>query len=326
VANTQISRYYKQLDTLFQEIAKRICRAGNSDPLAKEFRKRCKELGVPDEAIGALGKVEANRVAGQGSATLRQMALDKMLGMLGRLPEEGQDNVIADWVASYVGQRGSDRYYPSRKKDMMGTEQMVEATLQVSAMKNGIPPIVTSEQDPAVFAQTFLTAAVSALEAVQQGANPIESLAFVDIAIPAAIAHIQRLSQDPSRAPMAKQLMEAIKQTAGTVDKLRQFVSDMQQKQQEEAAQAQAQGGDGQQQLPPDVMEKLNIERAKGMNKIELMRMSHEQRSKQRDEQHQSEMARRMQDAQLSVAEKDLLTAAEIKRQRIKSENQPAVK
>lgn len=309
VANTQISRYYRQLDNLYRVVIKRMCSRTVTDPLAKEFRKRCEEAGVPEPALGKIVHVDACRVTGQGSAILRQQALDKLLSMSGRFPEAGQDAVWMDWIASTSGTRNAvDRYWPNRRKELVGTEQQAEAMLQVSAMYNGIAPVVTGEQDPLVFAMLFLQACQQALQSVMQGADPMKVIQFVDLAAPAAAAHGQRMAADPMRKDMVKKVDAQVKQIAGATDKLKAAVAKKAQEQ------AQQQPQNGQMQLPPEVMQDLAIKKAQADLKLQNMMLSHRQRLQQRAETHQADMAKRMTDVKADVAAKDLETASKIRR------------
>ena len=72
IGKTQLSRYYNQLDSFFEE---RYNRASdpNLNPITKsdkdaiEFQRRCRERGVPIQAMMDIDYVEATRTVGQGS-------------------------------------------------------------------------------------------------------------------------------------------------------------------------------------------------------------------------------------------------------------------
>lgn len=310
VKNTAISRYYQQLDHLFAEIVRRLCDLNSPEKEAHEFQERCKERGVEPECFGRV-TVEANRVVGAGSAALRQSALDKIMGLLPHLPEDGQQNLVSQWIAAYAGQRSVRLFNPQRKQTGMGNEQEAQAMLQVAGMKTGVPPVVTSEQNPVVYASTFLGAAGQALATVQQGANPLEVLKFVDAAVPAAMVHMRRFGQDPTRKPLVKQMGQMVKQIESVADQLRKQVGEQMQKQQ-----AQRKNGA---QLPPEIQQKLAIQAAQGQLKIQQMQLSHRQRLQQRAEQHRMELAAAANRVNLETASADLKTASEIKRNRLKS-------
>lgn len=317
VAGTAISRYYKQLDTLYTEIVKRLCKS--DDKLAKEWRSRCAERGVPKQCFTSIRKVEANRVSGQGSAALRQMSLDAIMQLIGRLPEEGQDALIIDWIAARSGQRNAKRYYPIKQYENMGTRDEVEAALQISAAKTVVPPVVASNQDPAVFASAFLGAAGQALGTVEQGANPMEVLQFVDTLMPAAQTHLQRLSQDPTRKQLAQELGKMFMDVGRVHDQVMQKTQAMMQEQ----AQQQAQAGPS---IPPEKQQEIMIKQAEAQQKLQAMQASHQQRMRQRAEIHQFDMVKQSQQLRADIASKDLSTASEIRRKRVQTAADVATK
>jgi len=312
VAGTQISRYYKQLDLFYTEIVRRLCNLNSTDALAREFQRRCIEQGVPREAFGRIGKVEAYRVSGEGSVTLRQNALDVLVQNIALFPEDGREQILCDWTASRVGQRNVKRYYPTKQRKTLGSEQEADAMLQVAAMKIGVPPVITSEQDPVVFASTFIGACGQAIGTVAQGAKIPEVLAFCELAMPAGIQHMQRFANDPTRQGIYKDLEKMFNEIASRVDQLEKIM----QKQMQEAAQQQQNAGP---QLPPDVQQKLAIEDAKGQLKLKQMYLSHQQRLQQRKEQHEQQIAADRQRTNAQVAALDVTTAAEVRRGALRS-------
>lgn len=313
VQGTQISHYYKQLDQLLAEMVRRLCLTTTTDELAKKFKERCERRRVPKEAFKHVRKVEANRVAGQGSASLRQQALDKLMSAITMYDEESRSNILCDWTAAHTGQRSVRRYCVSKKTEKMGTEQQVEAQLQVAAMKVGVPPIISPEQNPVVFAGVFLASSMQEIQTVQQGANPLQVLNFLHLAGPAAAQHLERFKDDPTRKGIHKQLQEMLKAVAKATDQIAAKVQQM-------AAQHQQQqpGANGSQ-LPPDVQQKLAIEDAKGQLKLKQMALSHQQRLQQRKEQHEMQIAAEAQRTQAQIASMDATTAAEIRRGGLRS-------
>lgn len=312
VAGTQIARYYKQLDILYKEIVSRLCNTTSTDPLAKSFQEKCLERGVLKEAFSKVSRVQAARVSGQGSASLRQASLDSIMGAIARLPEDGQDALMTDWIASRTGYRNARRYYPERRKDKMGNEQESDAMQQVAGMKIGVPPVITPSQDPVIYASAFFGAAGQAAGTVPKGANPMEVLQFLDIAVPAGIAHLQRFANDPSREGVAKQMTKMAQDLGQFTDQLKKQV-------QQQMEQAQSQGPQGPQ-LPPEVQQQLMIEDAKGKQKIQNMALSHQQRMTQRAQIHAQQMAEAADKARLDATAKDVLTAADIRAKRLQAQ------
>jgi hypothetical protein len=239
LSKTTFNRYYKQLDLLYTEVVRRLCIGHSTDERAKEFRKRCKEQGVPEQCFEQIEKVEAVRVVGQGSAFMRKASIDAIKDIVGSLPEEGRENWITDKISAEAGQSAVARWFPRGQAQNLASDQQAEALQWVGSMKVGVPPVVTSSQNPSVYASTFLTAAVQALQSLQQGGDPNGVYAFLKIAGPAVAAHLKRMAKDPTRAGAFKQMMEQWKQLAGATDKLAAQLQQMAQKRKAMAAQSQ---------------------------------------------------------------------------------------
>ena len=226
LSKTSYARFYRQLDLLYAEIVRRLCLRTSTDKRAKEFQKRCIAAGVPEECFDNIDKVEAMRIIGQGSGFLRRDAVVSIAAMAGSLPEDGRNNWLNDFIAAHAGGSAVSRYNP-QPKQQLATDQQAEALQWVGSMKVGIPPIVTSSQNPVTYATTFLNAAVQSLQSLQQGGNPQEVLAFLQICGPAIMAQAQRFANDPVRKPIYDQIMAQWKQLATTTDKLQAQIKQM---------------------------------------------------------------------------------------------------
>jgi hypothetical protein len=242
---TQMNRYYKQLDGLYAEMYRRACNVTSQfapgGARAKEFLRRCKEDGVPLEAMKEPELVRASRVVGQGSEFMRQQSTEYLFQMLTpTLPETGRANLIKDVIASRAGQHAVERYYPEADPSKLPDDATALAMGQVADMKIGVPAVVTATQNPVIFAGVFLQAADQAAGSLQQGANPQEVASFLDMSGQAIAQHLQRLSQDPSRKQVFKQMEKQWKQLAQVHDQLVQHIQDQQQQAQAQAQQQQA--------------------------------------------------------------------------------------
>jgi hypothetical protein len=246
LGKTQLNRYYDQLDYLYAE---KFRRASNTElnkgnpggTEALKFQKRCRDRGVPAQAMKDVC-VRATRIVGAGSLFERQQSLEFLLGLVSMLPETGRDNLIRQVIASRAGQSSVEAFYPKSPQSKLPTDQHVMAMLQVASMKDGIAPVVSPSQNPVIFAETFLRAGAQALNSVQQGANPMEVMAFLDLCGPAIAAHLDRMAQDPSRKEILKMLTEQFKELSKSTDDLRKMIEQQQEqqaKQQQEMAQAQ---------------------------------------------------------------------------------------
>ncbi len=232
---TTFNRYYKQLDVLYSEIVRRLCNLNSTDDRAKEFQRRCDDLGVPKECFGRVTAVQAVRVIGAGSPFMRQQVVQGMASVIGRCSEDGQNNWLNDYIAAHAGQNAVDRYNPQPTSSKLATDQRERAMNQVTGMKVGLAPTITASQNATTFAGVFLQACVSAIQSVQQGADVSEVVQFLELAAPAAQAHIKRMSGDPLRQDVAKALMDRWTQVAQLTDKLK---AQLQQQAEQKKAQA----------------------------------------------------------------------------------------
>jgi len=227
LGKTQLNRYYQQLDAVYAEMFRRA--AGDKQrkdspggEAALAFQQRCKDRGVPIEALRKIRCVQATRIAGQGSPFMRQQSLEFILGMVAMLPEGGRVHLVEDVIAARVGQSAVRRYFPAPPQDTTTLDQMAEAQDKVAAMKVGMMPMVTPTQNPLIYAQVYLQAAAQAAASLEQGADPVEVGAFLEIAGQAAAAQVERLAADPTRQQQFKALQQELKRLAQITDQIQQ--------------------------------------------------------------------------------------------------------
>jgi len=237
LSNTTFSRYYRQLDSLYAEIIRRMCNINSPHEIAMRYQTKCMDRGVPEECFGRIKSVKAIRVIGQGSPFMRQQVTSELSGVIGGCSEEGQNNWRNDFIASRAGQGAVARYNPHATVKQLSTDQRERAMNQVAGMKIGLPPTLTSSQDALTFATTFLEACVQAIQSVMKGADIAEVVRFLDIAAPSAAAHIRRLAKDPLKKDMVDGLISQWKRVMAMADK---FKAKLQQQAQQQQAQQQA--------------------------------------------------------------------------------------
>jgi hypothetical protein len=231
IGKTQLSRYYNQLDSFFEE---RYNRASNpnlnpitkSDKDAIEFQRRCKERGVPVQAMMDIDYVEATRTVGQGSQFAKQQLLGTLLGLAGSLPEGGKINLLKDYIAAQVGQQMVDRYLPTQMQSARVQDQAALAVLEHSSLRQGNMPIVTDTQSHIIHIDTHLAAANEAAASLQQGGNPQEIVIFLQGIGQHVQQHLQRLSTDPSRRQQVDAYAQQLQMLSQTIEQLGQLIQE----------------------------------------------------------------------------------------------------
>ena len=242
LGKSQLARYYMQLDWLYAEkyrraTAKNYPSSADGYKEAKDFVDRCEKRGVTKAELRDPELVQATRIVGQGSVFLRQQVLERMLGIISLLPKGGQDHLLADYTAAMTGQHMVERYMPALEDRPQ--DDHVTAALQVAAMKDGVGPVVTDQQDHVVFAQVYLEAATGAAASLSQdpNANPYEVLQFLNIIGPAIFQRLSMFAQNPARQAIHKEMFAQWKDLSEFTNQLTKQLE----KQQQEQANMQAQ-------------------------------------------------------------------------------------
>ena len=90
----------------------------------------------------------------------------------------------------------------------------------------------------------FLTASVQAVQSLQKGADLGEVLKFVNIAAPAAMAHLRRIQGDQIRQPVIRAMQKQLAQLGKVIDQLNKQMQERQKQAQEQNQKAQAMQSD----------------------------------------------------------------------------------
>lgn len=239
IGKTQLSRYYTQLDSFFEE---RYWRASNQNLTgstqderdALEFQRRCIERGVPKEALVKVDLVQATRTVGQGSQFAKQQLLGNLLGLLGTLPEGGKLNLLKDYVAAQVGQQMVERYIPVNEPSAREQDQAALAVLEHTSLRQGNVAVVTDTQDHVVHLNTHIGAANAAAASLQQGGNPQEIALFLQGIVQHSQGHLQNLNTNPANKDLVKQYVAQLNEVQQVIVELSKMIGEQMQ-----AAQAQ---------------------------------------------------------------------------------------
>jgi len=145
--------------------------------------------------------------------------------------------------------------------------------------------VVTGSQNHLIFAEQFLVAASQSAATLQQGGDPSEVYAFIDVLGPAIAKHLAYVSRDPTRQQQYQAMMASWKKLAAVHDQLRQHLEQQQQQQMEQqAAQQKAQMVESVQ--DPNTA----IKAAETSAKIKLSAAKTQASMQQKQEKHQQSM------------------------------------
>lgn len=302
LSNTMFARYYAQMDCLYTEIIRRACNLNTTDDRAKEYQARCVKRGVPQECFGRVESVKAVRVVGQGSPFMRQQVLGALATVV-----QGNEDGLANWrddvIAASAGHSAVQRYNPRRTQQTMASDQQFQATEAVAMAKIGIPAPITANQNPLIFATTFLKAATDALNSVRQGADPHEVLSFIQLCGQAIAAHLKRMEKDPLRKQAAEAIEQQLKKLGGLTDKLAKMVQQADQQRKAQQGKTQA------------AMTDQQIKAAKTRADLVLKKQKQDATLKMSADKHRLQLTQGIQNLQLN----DARTANEIHNSKLKA-------
>lgn len=304
LGGSAVNRFYAQLDPVYAEMYRRtvdekVSGDDYASKAAKDFIKRCKDRGVPIEAIRKTRSVRAWRAVGNGSPFLRTQSLAQLSAIAPSLPEAGRVAWVQDYVASVSNYSTVNRYVPAPLDAVTTEDHRAYAMLENGIMKDGGVVLRTGTQNDLIHAETHLQGMAGALQSLEQGADPMTVLAFMDTAGAHTQQHLQALKGDQVREGDVKALEAMWKEMAKVTDKLKQQVL----KQQQEQADAQQAA---QPMLDPKTQAQIAIMQAE----LAMKREEHAADLQFEREKHQMEMAQMKQE--MAMKEKESQQKLEI--------------
>lgn len=218
LTNSMVSRRYRDLDKCYSELVRRLF-------MDSEFKKKCKEEGLPETCWKHenVDSVKASRVIGNGSPQNRLMAAQQTASVFPRLPAQGQNNWMDDLIAAAGDKELVNRWNPKPQSQSGGDHHRM-AELEDGVISAGGAVNPSDTDDDVIHLDTHIAAKALALQSVQQGADPLRVVDFIDRMGGHEQIHWQRLKQDKSREPQFKALAQTNAQLLQMADELRGHV------------------------------------------------------------------------------------------------------
>jgi len=251
---TDINMYYATIDKLWNETIRRALspKYTTSDhgyQSAKAFKDACEERGVPKMYLNAEKLiVRATRAIGLGSAALRAITAEDILGASEYYDEIGKQNALRDYVAVKAGYVNVERYAGRRNRNRLPTSEHTIASLENNDHRRGEQTIVGQDEPHVIHLLVHLDPLMSAAQQWMQGDNsqPAEQIVvYFETALRHSAQHLDYLANDESRvnetAGFMQQFDELMKvfsvmqKQANSESKTRQREAERQQKVVQEA-------------------------------------------------------------------------------------------
>lgn len=215
---SEIGRYYRQLDSLYTEIMRRVLSPSltESDPggtEAKAFIQRCVDRGVPKELLKRERlSVKARRAIGYGSPFMRSLISSDILSVSPYFDELGRDNAVRDYVAARTGPDGVDRYKPPINRNNIPTNEHSIANLETNDLKEGVDVIVGTDQNHVIHLSIHMMDAIRAAKEYIEGTyqGPLDMLeAYLGAALLHIAKHLDYIANDPARENEYKSFIDS---------------------------------------------------------------------------------------------------------------------
>lgn len=177
--------------------------------LAKEFKRRCFEDGVPEQLLevnktGLHGlpvqfrSVKASRVAGDGSNLARIMGLEALGPIMGTFNPQELQSYKEEYVAATVGVDYIETFASSQDGPDPLRDGASVARNEDGLMSIGKEPLFSPDNDQESHADEHMGNLTQVVQAVaQQQMSPVDADKIMSLGIPHLTQHIQFMSKSP---------------------------------------------------------------------------------------------------------------------------------
>lgn len=298
----------------YQEIFRRLFMKNSRDPMARQFRLGCLQDGIPEEYLDcSMWNIEVEQVQGGGNKLLQLTQAKELMGVRNLFDPEPQREILRDFAMILTDDPAkAARLVP--EEPVKVSDSVHDAEMCMGTLMQGFPVSIKTGMNHIEYVETLLKDMVAVvLLAKQRGPKPEEISGLQNVAQHVQ-QHIEIIAQDKNEKQRVKQYGDALGQIMNEVKGMAQRLMESQQ-----------QVGQGQPQMDPKDMAKVQAMMLQAKTKAQLAQMSHAARTSQKhasweleerrkNEAHQLEMQRKMQETSVDAQAKDLQTAAEIRR------------
>lgn len=200
LTSSNLNLFYNSWRRLLREITRRLITGDRTDPVIRDFHKRCEERGVTGEILKLVDfmKTTAVKAIGAGNASARTAALNDLEGLMPLLDETGKKNLLFDRVAARVGFDAARRYATPVDAPQVGYDAK-QAKLENSIMSMGGVAEVSDSDLHATHLQVHAPVLQEILAGIDSGQMDALEVFPTHKAMHEHIApHVEYLSGDPT--------------------------------------------------------------------------------------------------------------------------------
>lgn len=178
-----------------------------------DFRQRCMERGVPEEALLNLDydDISLNMGIGKGSTSERRAVLDYLNGsVMPRLDPAGQRILLRDSVAAYTDARYATLLVPEEEGQRPPVDQQI-ANMENQLMQLGVPPVLEPNQDHVVHCGTHILLLQNMNEQITVAAVELQDvIPQMQVAAEHATQHMQFIDPMSEPYPVFKEALQQL--------------------------------------------------------------------------------------------------------------------
>lgn len=200
--------FLSQIGTnIFAEMLRRLCKKGSSDKDAKKFQARCREKGVPDEAMFDIEKtVKTGASPMMADPGQRNEIMNEMLTVVYPMPGANRRGILEHYVSNKVGSNGLKwALMPDGAESDPAARRA--AMIENGNLAQGMPLPVAPEDAHVEHLDEHLKPLEAMVQAAQQGQQITpDHMVAAKLTVPHSAQHLQYLSQDQTKKDAFNQM------------------------------------------------------------------------------------------------------------------------
>ena len=323
--SSALQQAYKYQNFEDQEIFRRFLKPNSTDPDVRAFQGEILRKGVPEKCLDPEAwDIDHEQVMGGGNKTMEMSIAQQLLEMRPMFDPQPQRQILHDVVLAITDDAArADSLVP---KMPTVSDSVHDTELAFGALMQGSQVTPKPGLNAMEVAGTTLRLMAQKLQMTGPMGTP-QDVMGLQAAAQYAGGFIQQLSQDKTQMQVAKQLGDMLGKVMNEVKALTQRI--------QEQMQAAQQNGNGQ--PDPQAVAKAQAIQMQAQVKAQSAKESHaqktaqrmitfEQKTKQDAQKHAQQLRQQATKEKVDIAAKDLETASEISRNRLKAASEPKTK
>lgn len=316
LVGAMLSQAYAYQVFEYREDARRFCIPNSKDPDVREFRLAVLKEGVPEEYLDAnRWEIEPERVLGAGNKMLELNIADRLMAARPMYDPEPQRDILRDFTLAVTDDPGrTERLVP--EQPVAVTDSVVYAQSLVGTLLQGLPVKPKTGVNHIEVVETLLEYMGMVIQGIEQagGMATQEKITGLGKMAEHIVEHIKIIAQDPNEKQRVKQYGDALSKMMNMVRAYQQRLEERMQQQN-----GQSQGPD------PEVMAKLEGQKAMAEAKVQNTRESHaektaqrrisfEEKQKQDSESHELDLKKKSLESEIELATQQGLAQVEVQK------------